>query len=207
LYYDNTLINNFAANKIKDMGLLIRLSYPNYASATFVNPICQKLVETYISANYANPVCQKIEQTITYLSAIYTSPVCQQLDDTLTYISAEYVNPICQLTDNFGEAINLALNLKKHPLLNNRILITWQFSEDVEDFIIAISLKSQIQIKSGMIIGIDNIDIALEVQGTSGNVTQTVDNISLFVDEGTQIVKIIPAEFNGRQIIVKISLN
>ncbi|MDR0754504.1 MAG: hypothetical protein LBF04_03860 [Prevotellaceae bacterium] len=178
-----------------------------YASATFTNPICQKLVETYISANYANPVCQKIEQTITYVSATYTSPVCQQLDDTLTYISAEYVNPICQLTDNFGEAIRLDLNLKKHPLLDNRILITWQFSEDVEDFIIAISLESQIQIKSGMITGIRDIDIVLEVQGTSGIVTQTVDNISSFIDGGTEIGRMRPDEYDGRPIIVRISLN
>jgi hypothetical protein len=213
---DNERINKTAeADLYPNRSWIVELSYGErltidetvtYSPAAFTVPVCQKRVQviTYLSAEYANSVCQKWEQEITYPSAEYASPVCQVIDDSISYVSAEFTNPVCQQTELFPIGIKLGINLKKNPRVLNSILITWQFSEDVEHFETTIRLHSVIQIQSGILIGIQEIEIKLDVIGTSGNVTQIVNNISSFVTDGTTLTYISPDNVNGRPIIVSI---
>jgi hypothetical protein len=201
----------------------------NYVSAAFVNPACQKRAEVirYMSAEYVGVLCQQTEQTTSYTSAVYESPVCQQAEQMITYIAASFTSPVCQIFDNtpfyalanytnpvcqhedvfFFVDIKLEINLKKHPMISNAILITWQFGEDAGNFETAIRLHSVIETQSGALIGIGEIDIKFDVSGTSGNVMQKVNNISSFATDGTTLTDISPDNVNGNPITVIITLN
>ncbi|MDR1198702.1 MAG: hypothetical protein LBK94_06775 [Prevotellaceae bacterium] len=190
--------------------LIIYERLTEYTSAAYANAVCQRIDEviTFTSASYANPVCQKIEQTITYTSAGWTNPVCQMTDDSITYTGAEWISPICQLEEITAESILLTINLKKHPLLSNSILITWAFkNESILHFETKILLQSDIRTRSGMLTGFQTIEINFIAAAPSGTAVQTVQDIDMFIADGTQLIKMDPNEIDGQPINVIITLN
>ncbi|MDR1348100.1 MAG: hypothetical protein LBJ63_06715 [Prevotellaceae bacterium] len=190
--------------------LIMYSKLTEYTSATYTNAVCQRIDEviTFISASYENTVCQKIEQTITYTIAEWTNPVCQITDDSISYTGAEWISPICQLEDEHEQSdIFLVVNLKKHPMLSNSILITWAFKPELFLFSTGISLQSNIRIRVGLSVGFQTIEINFIAAAPSGTAAQTVDNIDLFIADGTQLIKMNPDEINGQPIAVKITLN
>jgi hypothetical protein len=106
--------------------------------------------------------------------------------------------------------IFLIIGLKKHPLLSNSILIAWEFEPSQivpSHFETKILLQSDIQTRSGVFIGFQTIEINFIAAAPSGTAAQAVQNIDMFIEDGTQLIKMEPNEIHDIPITVKIKLN
>ncbi|MDR2651287.1 MAG: hypothetical protein LBC68_03085 [Prevotellaceae bacterium] len=193
--------------------LIIYDKLTEYISAAYANPVCQRieLITTYTSASYVNPICQKVEVTTTYTSAEWTNPVCQEYDDSVSYTAAVWTNPICQMEDDGGILLGILLtvNLKKHSLLANTILITWgvKYLSLISNFRTTISLLSIVGLRQGTAFSIQDVSINVDISGMEGSVAQTLNDIDLFVGDGTEVISMTPDNIGGVPINVRITLN